>query len=98
ISRQEARQKYPNLDLAELTPEEEMKMDAEFAARKPAAPTFGGFGQQLPAQEQAIGNVQNPVERTEVLSQTERELLAASRQCKADVMRIVKKQVGRIEP
>ncbi|MDD3135009.1 MAG: hypothetical protein PHF64_00775 [Methanoregula sp.] len=98
ISRMEARQKYPNLDLPDLTPEEEMKMDAEFAARKPAAPTFGGFGQQLPAQEQAIGNVQNPVERTEVLSQTERELLAASRQCKADVMRIVKKQVGRIEP
>jgi hypothetical protein len=96
ISRTEARQKYPNLDLPELTPEEEAKMDAEYDKRKPQQSLFGSnpFGQSTDEKEstqmrtEEIGNVQMPV------TQTERELIAATRQCKADVMRIVKEKIG----
>ena len=98
ISRAEARQKYPNLDLPELTPEEEAKMDAEFTARKPAPVQFGFGGQQDQQQPQdktgvPVGNLQQmPV------SQTERELLAATRQCAEDVKRIVREKVNPQNP
>lgn len=104
ISRTEARQKYPNLDLPDLTPEEEAKMDAEYEKRKPAAPSFG-FGQPAntptDAEEWAsvkgrgvlepsgthVGNLSPSMP----VSPTERDLLAATRQCAADVKRIALK-------
>jgi hypothetical protein len=98
MSRMEARQKYPNLDLPELTPEEEAKMDAEYEKRKPQQSLFGAnpFGQpakdeqestQMRKSEGAIGHLQMPV------SQTEADLIAAHRQLKKDVLRIVKEKV-----
>lgn len=98
ISRTEARQKYPNLDLPELTPEEEAKMDAEYEKRKPQQSLFGAnpFGQ--PADEKKTTDEEIPVGNLSSampVSQTERELLAATRQCAADVKRIVK---GKVTP
>jgi hypothetical protein len=54
MSRMEARQKYPNLDLPELTPEEEAKMDAEYEKRKPQQSLFGSnpFEQRVPEEEE----------------------------------------------
>jgi hypothetical protein len=100
ISRTEAREKYPNLDLPELTPEEEVQMDAEYEKRKPAQNNpfslmgSGGYGgQQTDAQGQPIGNLQQmPV------SPVEAELLAATRQCAEDVKRIVKEKIGSMKP
>lgn len=86
ISDTEARQLYPNLDLPDETPEEQAARDAQYAKRKPAPATFGGFGQQ---QEIPIGNLSG----TMPVSQVEAELLAATRQCAADVKRIVAKEI-----
>jgi hypothetical protein len=88
ISDTEARQRYPNLDLPDETPEEQAARDAQYAKRKPAPSInpFGGFGQQ---QEIPIGNLSG----TMPVSQVEAELLAATRQCAADVKRIVAKEI-----
>lgn len=107
ISRMEARQKYPNLDLPDLTPEEEAKMDAEYDRRKPQTSLFGGnsFGQPVTEAEEWASvkgrNVLQPsgthignLSAAMPVSQTERELLAATRQCAADVKRIVKEKIG----
>jgi hypothetical protein len=97
MSRTEARQKYPNLDLPELTPEEEEKMDEEYEKRKPQQSLFGSnpFGQpsggEAPDEKppgEPVGNLQMPV------SQTEAELLAATRKCKEAVKRIVREKIG----
>jgi hypothetical protein len=96
ISRMEAREKYPNLDLPELTPEEEAKMDAEYEKRKPTQtnPFGGGFGSMGAGSQQGqepglpVGNIQQMP-----LSQAERELLVATRQCAEDVKRIVRDNV-----
>ena len=92
ISRAEARQKYPNLDLPDLTPEEEAKMDAEYEKRKPAqnnpfgmAGTNSSTGTEFP-----IGNVQAAVTRTDAYSQTEQDLIAAIRKTKKAVMEQVR--------
>jgi hypothetical protein len=93
ISRMEARQKYPNLDLPELTPEEEAKMDSEYEKRKPQQSLFGGnpFGGGAGQDDVPIGNVQTPAQRTDVMSDTERDLVASVRKCAADVKRIALK-------
>jgi hypothetical protein len=113
ISRIEARELYPNLDLPELTPEEEAKMDAEYEKRKPAQNNpFGGgaFGsQEVPTD--TVGNIRisecpphlypNAVSNLSPampVSPLEAELLAATRQCAADVKRIVKEQIGSMKP
>ena len=113
INRTEARQKYPNLDLPELTPEEEAKMDAEFTARQPKQTNpFGGmFGQPMDerkatdAEEWAsvkgrgvlepsgthVGNLSSAAMP---VSPLEADLLKATRQCAADVKRIVGEKIN----
>jgi hypothetical protein len=81
ITANEMRQALPNTDLGELTPEVEAQLQAQVRARQPSP--FGGI---------PIGNVQNPVERTVVLS-TEEDLIAATRQCEEDVKRIVREKM-----
>jgi len=95
ISRAEARQKYPNLDLPELTPEEEAKMDAEFTARKPAPIQFGGFGGQQSQEPDGnppgspIGNLQQRplhTESTQAFRETEASLIAARKKFATEIL------------
>jgi hypothetical protein len=92
MSRMEARQKYPNLDLPELTPEEEAKMDAEYEKRKPAQNNPFQFGGGTSSGDyEMVGNVQTPAQKTDAMSDTERDLVASVRKCAADVKRIALK-------
>jgi hypothetical protein len=87
ITKDEMRQALPNTDLGEITPEKAAELDAQAAAKQPSPFQFGTG----PNQYEMIGNVTTPAQRTEVMSDTERDLVASVRKCAADVKRIALK-------
>ncbi len=92
ITKDEMRQSLPNTDLGEITPEKAAELEAQAAAKQPVNP-FGAspFNSTPPGDYQMVGNVQTPAQRTEVMSDTERALIEATRKCAADVKRIALK-------
>ncbi|MFA5380132.1 MAG: hypothetical protein WC455_30505, partial [Dehalococcoidia bacterium] len=90
ITGNEARQQLPNTDLGEMTPEVEAELQEMIKARQPSSPFQFGGG-TVPGDYEMVGNVQTPAQRTEVMSDTERDLVAATRQCAEDVKRIALK-------
>lgn len=88
ITANEARQSLPNTDLGELSPEDEAALQSAQMARQQASNPFGSF---------PVGNVRTPAERTDAMSDTERALIASTRQCAEDVKRIVREKYPKKE-
>jgi SOS response regulatory protein OraA/RecX len=93
IDANEARQALPNTDLGDWTPEQIAMGQEQVKGRQAQSNPFGGGFGAAPA---PVGNVKSPVERTDTYTQTERELIEATRQCKADVLKIVEQKIKEV--